>query len=101
VARASIREAELLAETTEEKDQLAEIIRLHGRVCQSEGHHEQARLSYERAMVQSRDQQSRLFELRATRDLAQLSAETGDFTEALEKLRPLSTGFRPPLTSPP
>ena len=45
-ARASLSEAERLAETTEEKDQLAEIIRLRGRIWQSEGNHEQARLCF-------------------------------------------------------
>ena len=38
-ARASLQEAERLAETTEEKDHLAEIIRLRGRIWQSEGRH--------------------------------------------------------------
>jgi tetratricopeptide (TPR) repeat protein len=38
-ARTSLREAEALVETTEEKDQLAEIMRLRGRVWQREGNH--------------------------------------------------------------
>ncbi len=100
-ARASIREAELLAETTEEKDQLAEIIRLRGRIWQSEGHHEQARRCFERAIVRSRDQQARLFELHAARDLAKLSIETGDDpVEALEELRSIVDWFPTALDVP-
>jgi len=99
-ARASIREAELLAETTEEKDYLAEIIRLRGRIWQSEGHHGQARLSFERAIARSRDQQARLFELRATRDLAKLCAETGGSAEALERLCSLVDWFPASLDVP-
>ena len=41
-ACANLSEAERLAETTEEKDQLAEIIRLRGRIWQSEGNHDKA-----------------------------------------------------------
>ena len=98
-ARTSLREAEALVETTEEKDQLAEIIRLRGLVWQREGNHEQARLCFERAIARSRDQQARLFELHAARDLAKLSAETGDSPDALEKCDPSWTGFRPASTS--
>ena len=84
-ARTSLGEAERLAETTEEKDQLAEIIRLRGRIWQSDGHHEKARLCFERAIARSRDQRARLFELHAARDLVRLSAEAGGSTEALER----------------
>ena len=99
-AGASIREAELSAKTTEENDQLAEILRLRGRIWQNEGHHEQAKLSYERAIAQSRDQQARLFELRATRDLAQLSPKADGSTEVLEKLRSLVDWFPATLDVP-
>jgi len=99
-ASASLHEAELLAETTEEKDHLAEIVRLRGRIWQSEGYYERARLGFERAIAQSRDQQARLFELRATRDLARLSAETGSSTQALEKLRSIVGWFPATLDVP-
>src|SRR5262249_42107298 len=49
-ARASLSEAEHLAETTEEKMHLAEIIRLRGRLWQAEGDYRQARLYFERAI---------------------------------------------------
>ena len=60
---------------------LAEIIRLRGRIWQSEGHHEEARLCFERAIARSREQRARLFELHAARDLARLSAEAGGSTD--------------------
>ena len=99
-ARANLGEAERLAETTEEKDQLAEIIRLRGRIWQSEGNHDKARLCFERAIARSRDQRARLFELHAARDLVRLSAEAGGSTEALENCAALWTGFLPDLDVP-
>ena len=92
-ARTSLAEAERLAETTEEKDQLAEIIRLRGRIWQSDGHREEARRCFERAIAQSRDQRARLFELHAARDLARLGAEAGGTTDALERLRTIVDWF--------
>jgi DNA-binding response OmpR family regulator/tetratricopeptide (TPR) repeat protein len=89
----SLGEAERLAETTEEKDQLAEIIRLRGRIRQSEGHHDKARHCFEQAIARSRDQRARLFELHAARDLARLSAEGGSSTEVLEQLRSIVDWF--------
>jgi tetratricopeptide (TPR) repeat protein len=79
-AHTSLGEAERLAETTEEKDYLAEIIRLRGRIWQREGHHERARLCFQRAIARSRDQRARLFELHAARDLVRLCAEAGGLT---------------------
>jgi len=99
-ARASIHEAELLSETTDEKEHLSEIIRLRGRIWQSEGRHEQAKLCFERAIARSRDQQARLFELRAARDLVKLSAEVGDSTEARERLRSVVGWFPAALDVP-
>ncbi len=96
----SLSEAERLAETTEEKDQLAEIIRLRGRIWQSEGNHDKARLCFERAIARSRDQRARLFELHAARDLVRLSAEAGGSTEALEKLRSIVDWFPADLDVP-
>ncbi len=92
-ARTSLAEAERHAETTEEKDQLAEIFRLRGRIWQSEGNYEQARLCFERAIVQSRDQRARLFELHAARDLARLSVEAGGAADAFERLRAVMHWF--------
>jgi tetratricopeptide (TPR) repeat protein len=86
-ARISLGEAEYLAETTEEKDHLAEIIRLRGRICQSEGHYEQARFCFQLAIARSREQGARLFELHAARDLVRLCGEAGGLTEAVEILR--------------
>jgi tetratricopeptide (TPR) repeat protein len=99
-ARISLAEAERLAETTEEKDQLAEIIRLRGRIWQYDGHGEAARRCFERAIAQSRDQRARLFELRAARDLVRLSAEAGGTTDALEGLRSIVDWFPPGLDVP-
>ena len=99
-ARISLGEAERLAEATEEKDQLAEIIRLRGRVWQSEGRHDKARLCFERAIARSRDQRARLFELHAARDLVRLSAEAGNATEALKTLRSIVDWFPATLAVP-
>ena len=99
-ACANLSEAERLAETTEEKDQLAEIIRLRGRIWQSEGNHDKARLCFERAVARSRDQRARMFELHAARDLVRLSAEAGGSTEALEKLRSVVDWFPADLDVP-
>ena len=99
-ARTSLAEAERLAETTEEKDQLAEIIRLRGRIWQNDGHHEEARRCFERAIAQSRDQRARLFELHAARDLVRLSAEAGGTTDALKDLRAIVDWFPPGLDVP-
>jgi tetratricopeptide (TPR) repeat protein len=86
-ARISLGEAERLAETTEEKDQLAEIIRLRGHLWQSEGRHDKAKAHFVRAFERARNQRARLFELHAARDLVRLSAEAGGSAEALEMLR--------------
>jgi tetratricopeptide (TPR) repeat protein len=99
-AGANLGEAERLTETTEERDHIAEIIRVRGRLWHAEGHHEQARLCFERAIVQSREQGARLFELNAARDLARLSNETGDNSEARERLRSLVDWFPATLDVP-
>ena len=92
-ARISLSEAERLAEATEEKDHLAEIIRLRGRVWQSEGNYEAARQCFERAIARSRVQRARLFELHAARDLVRLAIEAGRRAEAHEKLRTIVEWF--------
>jgi DNA-binding response OmpR family regulator/class 3 adenylate cyclase/tetratricopeptide (TPR) repeat protein len=99
-AQTSLGEAERLAEMTEEKDHLAEIIRLRGRIWQSEGHYVKARHCFERAIAQSRKQQARLFELHAARDFAKLSAEAGGFAEALKELRTIVDWFPPGVDIP-
>jgi tetratricopeptide (TPR) repeat protein len=100
-ARASLKEAEYLAESTDKKMHLAEIIRLRGRIWQAEGDHEQARRCFERAIARSREQGARLFELNAARDLAKLGAETGDAgEETLEKLRSIVAWFPATLDIP-
>jgi tetratricopeptide (TPR) repeat protein len=99
-ARANLGEAERLVETTEEKDHLAEIVRLRGRLWQAEGCHEQAKLCYELAIARSREQGARLFELNAARDLARLGTETGDRAEGQQTLRPIVDWFPPSLDIP-
>jgi tetratricopeptide (TPR) repeat protein len=99
-ARANLGEAERLVETTEERDHIAEIIRVRGRLWQAEDHPEQAKLCFERAIAQSREQGARLFELNAARDLAMLSAEAGDATAELEMLRSIVDWFPATLDVP-
>jgi tetratricopeptide (TPR) repeat protein len=79
---------------------LAEIFRLHGRRLQAEGHYDQARRCFERAMARARDQGARLFELNAARDLTSLDAEAGDTTHALEQLRAILDWFPATLDVP-
>ena len=99
-ARVNLGEAEHLAQTTEEKDHIAEIIRVRGRAWQAEGHHKQARICFERAIERSREQGARLFELYAAQDLARLSTETGDGSEALQTLRSIVDWFPAALDVP-
>jgi tetratricopeptide (TPR) repeat protein len=99
-ARINLGEAERLAEATEEKDHLAEIIRLRGRVWQSENNYEAAKECFERAIARSRAQQARLFELHAARDLVRLAIEAGLCTNAHEKLRTIVEWFPADLDIP-
>jgi len=99
-ARANLDEAKHLAEATDEKMHLAEIIRLHGRLQQAEGNYDQARLCFDRALAQARKQGARLFELNAARDLAELSADASDATEALAQLRSIVDWFPATLDVP-
>jgi tetratricopeptide (TPR) repeat protein len=100
LASANLQEAEQAIATTEEKDQLAEIIRLRGLIWQREGDNEKAALCFEKAVAQSRSQRARLFELHAARDLAKLEAETGGSTGAAEKLRGIMDWFPADLDIP-
>jgi class 3 adenylate cyclase/tetratricopeptide (TPR) repeat protein len=99
-ARTSLADAERLAETTEEKDHLAEIIRLRGRIWQREGHYDNARHCFQRAIARSRDQRARLFELHAARDLVRLSAEAGGAATAVKELHTILDWFSPRLDVP-
>jgi tetratricopeptide (TPR) repeat protein len=99
-ARANLDEAEHLAETTDEKMHLTEIIRLRGRLWRAEGNYDQARLCFDRAIACSRKQRARLFELNAARDLARLDGEAGDTTEALATLRGIVDWFPASLDVP-
>ena len=92
-ADASIREAEQHAEATEEKYQLADIIRLRGRIWQRQGQYEKARCCFHRAIARAREQAARLFELHAARDLARLDIQAGDAVEALAALRSIVGWF--------
>lgn len=99
-ARANLAEAEHLAETTDEKMHLAEIIRLRGRLWQAEGRRDEARQCFESAIALARHQQAHLFELNAARDLAKLCAEAGGSGVALAKLRTVVDWFPAALEVP-
>jgi tetratricopeptide (TPR) repeat protein len=99
-ARTNLDEAEHLAETTDDKMHLAEIIRLRGRLWHAKGNYDQARLCFERTIALSRQQRARLFELNAARDLARLDAEAGDATQALQQLRAIVDWFPATLDVP-
>jgi tetratricopeptide (TPR) repeat protein len=95
-AHANLDEAEQLAETTDEKMHLAEIIRLRGRFCQAKGDYDQARLRFERAIACSRQQRARLFELNAARDLAKLCSEPARPRAHFRRCALSWIGFQPP-----
>lgn len=99
-ARISLREAEHLAEATEEKDHLAEIMRLRGRFWQNDGKHRVARCCYEKAIERSSEQRALLFELYATRDLVKLAEERNDAAKERGMLRTIVDRFRSDLDVP-
>jgi tetratricopeptide (TPR) repeat protein len=92
-ARASLAEAEHLTETSDEKMYLAEIVRLRGQLRQAEERRDEAKECFKRAIGLARDQQARLFELNAARDLVLLTADSGDCAEAIELLRTVVDWF--------
>jgi tetratricopeptide (TPR) repeat protein len=92
-ARASLAETEHLTETSDEKMYLAEIVRLRGQLRQSEERRDEAKECFKRAIGLARDQQARLFELNAARDLVLLTADSGDCAEAIELLRTVVDWF--------
>jgi tetratricopeptide (TPR) repeat protein len=99
-ARSSLAEAEHLAETTQEKDHLAEIFRLRGRIWQNQGRFERARSCLLQAIARSREQGTRLFELHAARDLVRLSAEAGGTQAAQQALASVVGSFSSGLDIP-
>jgi class 3 adenylate cyclase/tetratricopeptide (TPR) repeat protein len=92
-ARASLAEAEHLTETSDEKMYLAEIVRLRGQLRQAEERRDEAKECFKRAIGLARDQQARLLELNAARDLVLLTADSGDCAEAIELLRTVVDWF--------
>jgi class 3 adenylate cyclase/tetratricopeptide (TPR) repeat protein len=97
-ADANLREAEVLAETSEEKDHLSELLRLRGRILQTEGRHEQARLCFELAIARSREQGARLLELNAVAISLSSAVKWLRLARRSNSCAPSWTGSRPPST---
>ena len=99
-AIANLCEAEQVSEASDEKHLLAEISRLRGRIWLLRGNFESARTCYERAIAWAKEREARLFELRATRDLACLAVAEGNPDPALARLRAIVDWFPPTLDIP-
>ncbi len=99
-ASASICEAEHISETTDETFFLAEISRLRGRIWFLRENFENARTCYERAIARAKESEARLFELRATRDLAHLGVAEENPDPALTRLRAIVDWFPATLDIP-
>ena len=79
-------EAFVLVETTEERMFEAELYRMHSEVFLQMGSHVDAEEALSRALTIARDQQARMFELRAAIDLARLWIQQDKRREARDLL---------------
>ncbi len=99
-ANVSICEAERLSDSTDETFLLAEISRLRGRIWLLRENFESARTCYERAIGWAKEREARLFELRATCDLACLAVAERNPDPALARLRAIVNWFPATLDIP-
>jgi predicted ATPase len=88
-----VAEAERLAEATRERTVLSETLRLRGDLLLLTGDRAGAEASFTDAIAVARRQAARLFELRATRSLAQLWRDRGKRDEARDLLAPVYGWF--------
>jgi DNA-binding winged helix-turn-helix (wHTH) protein/tetratricopeptide (TPR) repeat protein len=82
-----LREAEKIADGTEEKSHLGELRRLRGNLLYRSGAIAGAKSQLAQAIKWSRDREAKVFELRATRDLARIHVRTGKKDAASKLLR--------------
>jgi predicted ATPase len=88
-----LHDALRLVERTRERWFAAELHRLKGQLLLRQGHAEPADESYRRALGIAREQEAKLWELRAARSLARLWTEQGRRGEARELLAPVYGWF--------
>jgi tetratricopeptide (TPR) repeat protein len=82
-----LREAEQIVESTEEKSHLGELQRLRGNLLYRSGAVDDATSQLGQAIKWSREREARVFELRATRDLARIYICNGKKDAASKLLR--------------
>jgi predicted ATPase len=92
-ALAQLDDALRIVETTGERWFEAEIDRQKGRLLQRQGHTDAAEELYHRALAIAREQQAKLWELRAAASLARLWRDQGRRANARELLVPIYGWF--------
>ena len=92
-ARALLDDALQIVERTGERWFVAELNRLKGGVLQRQEHIEAAEELYREALSIAREQEAKLWELRAAVSLARLRGEQGERTEARNLLAPIYCWF--------
>jgi predicted ATPase len=89
----SLAEAAQIVETTDERDQEAEVHRVRGELLNATGDRAGAEQSYHQALAVARRQSAKLFELCAATSLARLWRDQGKRTEARALLAPVYGWF--------
>jgi tetratricopeptide (TPR) repeat protein len=88
-----VARAEAVAAETEEKSHAAELYRLRGLLLFKDGSIEQARASIHQSLALSQERKTKLFELRAARDLLKISTGTENEDAAKMRLRQVVSSF--------
>jgi predicted ATPase len=100
VGLSSLNEAILMADDTQERVFEAELHRLRGELLVDLGNIGEAEMALERALTVARNQQARMWELRAAASLARLRRDQGRHAEARDLLAPVygwfTEGFETP-----
>ena len=81
------------SETNEDRDSVAELLRLRGRLHEQAGDRAAAQVDFEAAISLARQQRAKLWELRAATSLARLWRDQGRRAEAHDLLAPLYASF--------
>jgi class 3 adenylate cyclase/tetratricopeptide (TPR) repeat protein len=89
----SLAEAAQIVETTDERDQEAEVHRVRGELLNATGDRAGAEQSYHQALAVARRQSAKLFELCSATSLARLWRDQGKRTEARALLAPVYGWF--------
>jgi len=89
----SLRDAEEIVGTTEERFHFPEIRRLRGILFELRGDSRKALDHYQQALEWSRERQAKLFELRAATSVARLRLDEGRLSEARDLLAPIYGWF--------